>query len=160
MAVLLKRLLHLRRPPEALGRPLGRREASLGTHAGPAVRVRFAPSPTGNLGGRDAAGRGPPSLARPPNVPSESLPVESDWAGSAASLYRGRNRFTRGNFSRCQEFRVYCTVPFLWAPFFFCVYSKCVLSTKCFRRWGTVDMEKVGPPLPRSLHCSGCNKHV
>ncbi|XP_032460483.1 probable glutamate--tRNA ligase, mitochondrial isoform X2 [Phocoena sinus] len=53
MAVLLKRLLHLRRPPEALGRPLGRREASLGTHAGPAVRVRFAPSPTGflHLGG-------------------------------------------------------------------------------------------------------------
>ncbi|XP_026982441.1 nondiscriminating glutamyl-tRNA synthetase EARS2, mitochondrial isoform X1 [Sagmatias obliquidens] len=53
MAVLLKRLLHPRRPPEALGRPLGRREASLGTHAGPAVRVRFAPSPTGflHLGG-------------------------------------------------------------------------------------------------------------
>ncbi|XP_030727349.1 nondiscriminating glutamyl-tRNA synthetase EARS2, mitochondrial isoform X1 [Globicephala melas] len=53
MAVLLKRLLHPRRPLEALGRPLGRREASLGTHAGPAVRVRFAPSPTGflHLGG-------------------------------------------------------------------------------------------------------------
>ncbi|XP_019777415.1 nondiscriminating glutamyl-tRNA synthetase EARS2, mitochondrial isoform X2 [Tursiops truncatus] len=53
MAVLLKRLLHPRRPPEALGRPLRRREASLGTHAGPAVRVRFAPSPTGflHLGG-------------------------------------------------------------------------------------------------------------
>ncbi|XP_033281870.1 probable glutamate--tRNA ligase, mitochondrial isoform X2 [Orcinus orca] len=53
MAVLLKRLLHPRRPPEALGRPLGRREASLGTHVGPAVRVRFAPSPTGflHLGG-------------------------------------------------------------------------------------------------------------
>ncbi|XP_029077719.1 probable glutamate--tRNA ligase, mitochondrial isoform X2 [Monodon monoceros] len=53
MAVLLKRLLHPPRTPEALGRPLGRREASLGTHAGPAVRVRFAPSPTGflHLGG-------------------------------------------------------------------------------------------------------------
>ena len=160
MAVLLKRLLHPRRPPAALGRPLGRREASLDTHAGAAVRVRFAPSPTGNLGGRDAAGRDPPSLARPPNDPSESLPVESDWAGSVASLYRSRNRFTSGSFSHCQKFRVYCTVPFLWAPFFFCVYSKCVLSTKCSRRCDTVDMEKVGPPLPRSLHCSGCNKHV
>ncbi|XP_058892991.1 nondiscriminating glutamyl-tRNA synthetase EARS2, mitochondrial isoform X2 [Kogia breviceps] len=53
MAVLLKRLLRPRRPPAALGRPLGRREASLGTHAGAAVRVRFAPSPTGflHLGG-------------------------------------------------------------------------------------------------------------
>eukprot|EP00070_Physeter_catodon_P047289 XP_028354183.1 probable glutamate--tRNA ligase, mitochondrial [Physeter catodon] len=53
MAVLLKRLLHTWRPPAALGRPLGRREASLGTHAGAAVRVRFAPSPTGflHLGG-------------------------------------------------------------------------------------------------------------
>ncbi|XP_059753650.1 probable glutamate--tRNA ligase, mitochondrial isoform X1 [Balaenoptera ricei] len=53
MAVLLKRLLHPRRPPAALGRPLGRREASLDTHAGAAVRVRFAPSPTGflHLGG-------------------------------------------------------------------------------------------------------------
>ncbi|XP_068421863.1 nondiscriminating glutamyl-tRNA synthetase EARS2, mitochondrial isoform X2 [Eschrichtius robustus] len=53
MAVLLKRLLHPRRPPAALGRPLGRREASLDTHAEAAVRVRFAPSPTGflHLGG-------------------------------------------------------------------------------------------------------------
>eukprot|EP00069_Balaena_mysticetus_P011705 bmy_21414T0 len=53
MAVLLKRLLHPRRHPAALGHPLGRREASLDTHAGAAVRVRFAPSPTGflHLGG-------------------------------------------------------------------------------------------------------------
>ena len=66
MAVLLKRLLQPGRPPAALGRPLGRREASLGTDSGAAVRVRFAPSPTGNHGGRDAAGQGPPSLAHPP----------------------------------------------------------------------------------------------
>ncbi|XP_029805827.1 probable glutamate--tRNA ligase, mitochondrial [Suricata suricatta] len=49
MAVLLKRVLQSARPPAALGRPLGRREASLGTDPGAAVRVRFAPSPTGFL---------------------------------------------------------------------------------------------------------------
>lgn len=79
MAVLLQRLLHPGRSPAALGRLMGRREASLGADPGAAVRVRFAPSPTGNLDGRDAAGRGPPSLARPPNIPNESLPVESGW---------------------------------------------------------------------------------
>lgn len=118
MAVLLKRLLHPGRSPAALGRLMGRREASLGTDPGAAVRVRFAPSPTGNLGGRDAAGRGPPSLARPPNIPNESLPVESDWRGSENSLYRNRNTFTSENYSRCQEFRAYRTVPFLWVPCF------------------------------------------
>ncbi|XP_002926604.1 probable glutamate--tRNA ligase, mitochondrial isoform X1 [Ailuropoda melanoleuca] len=53
MAVLLKRLLQSARRPAALGRPMGRREASLGTDPGAAVRVRFAPSPTGflHLGG-------------------------------------------------------------------------------------------------------------
>uniref|UniRef100_A0A452RQG0 Glutamyl/glutaminyl-tRNA synthetase class Ib catalytic domain-containing protein n=1 Tax=Ursus americanus TaxID=9643 RepID=A0A452RQG0_URSAM len=53
MAVLLKRLLQSARRPAALGRPVGRREASLGTDPGAAVRVRFAPSPTGflHLGG-------------------------------------------------------------------------------------------------------------
>ncbi|GAB5582984.1 probable glutamate--tRNA ligase [Prionailurus iriomotensis] len=53
MAVLLKRLLQSARPPAALGRPVGRREASMGTDPGAAVRVRFAPSPTGflHLGG-------------------------------------------------------------------------------------------------------------
>ncbi|KAM7228206.1 hypothetical protein CapIbe_020660 [Capra ibex] len=53
MAVLLKRLLHPGRSPAALGRLMGRREASLGTDPGAAVRVRFAPSPTGflHLGG-------------------------------------------------------------------------------------------------------------
>ncbi|KAB1263762.1 putative glutamate--tRNA ligase; mitochondrial [Camelus dromedarius] len=53
MAVLLKRLLQTGRPPAALGRRVGRREASLGTDPGAAVRVRFAPSPTGflHLGG-------------------------------------------------------------------------------------------------------------
>ena len=118
MAVLLKRLLHPGRSPAALGRLMGRRGASLGTDPGAAVRVRFAPSPTGNLGGRDAAGRGPPSLARPPNIPNESLPVESDWRGSENSLYRNRNTFTSENYSRCQEFRAYRTVPFLWVPCF------------------------------------------
>nr|XP_005905386.1 PREDICTED: probable glutamate--tRNA ligase, mitochondrial [Bos mutus] len=53
MAVLLKKLLQPGRSPAALGRLMGRREASLGTDPGAAVRVRFAPSPTGflHLGG-------------------------------------------------------------------------------------------------------------
>ncbi|XP_023045109.1 probable glutamate--tRNA ligase, mitochondrial isoform X1 [Piliocolobus tephrosceles] len=53
MAALLGRLLQRGRPSAASGRPVGRREASLGTGPGVAVRVRFAPSPTGflHLGG-------------------------------------------------------------------------------------------------------------
>lgn len=53
MAVLLRRLLQPGRPLAALGRSPGQREASLGTDPGVAVRVRFAPSPTGflHLGG-------------------------------------------------------------------------------------------------------------
>ncbi|KAM9583743.1 nondiscriminating glutamyl-tRNA synthetase EARS2, mitochondrial [Trichechus inunguis] len=53
MAALLKRLLWPGTPPVALGRPVGRREACLSTDSGAAVRVRFAPSPTGflHLGG-------------------------------------------------------------------------------------------------------------
>ncbi|XP_036316148.1 probable glutamate--tRNA ligase, mitochondrial isoform X2 [Pipistrellus kuhlii] len=53
MAVLLRTLLRPGRPPGVLGRSLGRREASLGSGSGAAVRVRFAPSPTGflHLGG-------------------------------------------------------------------------------------------------------------
>ncbi|PNI23179.1 EARS2 isoform 5 [Pan troglodytes] len=47
MAALLRRLLQRERPSAASGRPVGRCEASLGTDAGVAVRVRFAPSPTG-----------------------------------------------------------------------------------------------------------------
>ncbi|PNJ33070.1 EARS2 isoform 12 [Pongo abelii] len=46
MAALLRRLLQRERPSAASGRPVGRREASLGTDPGVAVRVRFAPSPT------------------------------------------------------------------------------------------------------------------
>ncbi|XP_006867261.1 PREDICTED: probable glutamate--tRNA ligase, mitochondrial [Chrysochloris asiatica] len=53
MAALLKRVLRPGRPSAALGCPLGRHEASLGSDSGVAVRVRFAPSPTGflHLGG-------------------------------------------------------------------------------------------------------------
>ncbi|KAM7148911.1 nondiscriminating glutamyl-tRNA synthetase EARS2, mitochondrial isoform 1-T1 [Molossus nigricans] len=53
MAVLLRTLLQSGRFPRVLGRPLGPREATLGTDSGAAVRVRFAPSPTGflHLGG-------------------------------------------------------------------------------------------------------------
>ncbi|XP_037363314.1 probable glutamate--tRNA ligase, mitochondrial [Talpa occidentalis] len=53
MAVLLKRLLRAGRAPAAFGRSVVRLEASLGTEPGAAVRVRFAPSPTGflHLGG-------------------------------------------------------------------------------------------------------------
>ncbi|KAG8513534.1 putative glutamate--tRNA ligase, mitochondrial [Galemys pyrenaicus] len=53
MAVLLKRLLRAGRPQAAFGCPVVRLEASLGTDPGAAVRVRFAPSPTGflHLGG-------------------------------------------------------------------------------------------------------------
>lgn len=53
MAVLLRTLLQPGRFPGVLGRSLGPREATLGTDSGAAVRVRFAPSPTGflHLGG-------------------------------------------------------------------------------------------------------------
>ncbi|KAM5228261.1 nondiscriminating glutamyl-tRNA synthetase EARS2, mitochondrial [Ctenodactylus gundi] len=53
MAALLKSLLRSRTPLVGLGRPRGRREARLGADPGAAVRVRFAPSPTGflHLGG-------------------------------------------------------------------------------------------------------------
>ncbi|XP_006148367.2 probable glutamate--tRNA ligase, mitochondrial [Tupaia chinensis] len=53
MAALLQRLVHPRRPSAALGRPVRRPAASLGAAPGAAVRVRFAPSPTGflHLGG-------------------------------------------------------------------------------------------------------------
>ncbi|XP_060028793.1 probable glutamate--tRNA ligase, mitochondrial isoform X2 [Erinaceus europaeus] len=47
MAVLVKRVLLARRLRAASGDPTGRREASLGIDPGAAVRVRFAPSPTG-----------------------------------------------------------------------------------------------------------------
>lgn len=75
MAMLLRRFLQSRGPLAALGLTVGRHEASLVTDTGAAVRVRFAPSPTGNLGGRDTADPGPPSRARLANVP-EVLPVE------------------------------------------------------------------------------------
>ncbi|XP_016078167.1 PREDICTED: probable glutamate--tRNA ligase, mitochondrial isoform X1 [Miniopterus natalensis] len=53
MATLLRTLLQPGRPLGVLGCFLGRREASVGTDSGAAVRVRFAPSPTGflHLGG-------------------------------------------------------------------------------------------------------------
>ncbi|XP_048187817.1 probable glutamate--tRNA ligase, mitochondrial isoform X3 [Perognathus longimembris pacificus] len=47
MAALLKRLLRTKTVLVAPGLGVGRREASLGTDPGVAVRVRFAPSPTG-----------------------------------------------------------------------------------------------------------------
>ncbi|XP_021092979.1 probable glutamate--tRNA ligase, mitochondrial isoform X2 [Heterocephalus glaber] len=53
MAALWRRLPQPGTLPAALARPMGRREASLGADLGAAVRVRFAPSPTGflHLGG-------------------------------------------------------------------------------------------------------------
>ncbi|KAM6155022.1 nondiscriminating glutamyl-tRNA synthetase EARS2, mitochondrial [Rhynchocyon petersi] len=53
MAALLERRLRLVNLLAVLGRPVGRREASLSTDPGATVRVRFAPSPTGflHLGG-------------------------------------------------------------------------------------------------------------
>ncbi|XP_013360262.1 PREDICTED: probable glutamate--tRNA ligase, mitochondrial isoform X4 [Chinchilla lanigera] len=53
MAALWKRVVQPRTVPAALARPRGWREASLGADLGGAVRVRFAPSPTGflHLGG-------------------------------------------------------------------------------------------------------------
>uniref|UniRef100_A0A8C5Y6T0 Nondiscriminating glutamyl-tRNA synthetase EARS2, mitochondrial n=1 Tax=Microcebus murinus TaxID=30608 RepID=A0A8C5Y6T0_MICMU len=53
MAALLKKLLRRGRPSAALGCRVGLREASLGSDPAAAVRVRFAPSPTGflHLGG-------------------------------------------------------------------------------------------------------------
>ncbi|KAM6166172.1 nondiscriminating glutamyl-tRNA synthetase EARS2, mitochondrial [Erethizon dorsatum] len=53
MAALWKKVLQPGTLPAALARPVGWREASLGADLGGAVRVRFAPSPTGflHLGG-------------------------------------------------------------------------------------------------------------
>ncbi|XP_003477863.2 nondiscriminating glutamyl-tRNA synthetase EARS2, mitochondrial isoform X2 [Cavia porcellus] len=53
MAALWKRVLHPGTVPVTLARPMGWREASLSADVGGAVRVRFAPSPTGllHLGG-------------------------------------------------------------------------------------------------------------
>uniref|UniRef100_A0A8W4FNL5 Uncharacterized protein n=1 Tax=Sus scrofa TaxID=9823 RepID=A0A8W4FNL5_PIG len=59
MAVLVKRLLQPGRHLAALGRPLGGCEASLSSDPGAAVRVRFAPSPTGSGIQRSSRKKGP-----------------------------------------------------------------------------------------------------
>lgn len=133
MAVLLKKLLHPGRSPAALGRLMGRREASLGTDPGAAVRVRFAPSPTGNLGGRDAAGRGPPSLARPPNIPNESLPVGSDWRGSVRPHYAELEICLRAKIIRVARNFMLIVLYHFFGFLFSCVFNKCLLSTACSR---------------------------
>jgi hypothetical protein len=74
MAAPLKRLLLAEPHVVALGHRVGRREASLGPDPGAPVRVRFAPSPTGNPNGRDAARRSPPSRPRPRKFQKQSLP--------------------------------------------------------------------------------------
>lgn len=75
MAAPLRRLLLAEPHVVALGHRVGRREASLGPDPGAPVRVRFAPSPTGNPDGRDAARRSPPSRPRPPRkFQKQSLP--------------------------------------------------------------------------------------
>lgn len=95
MAVFWRRLLRGRRPA---GRPGGRREASQGAEPGAAVRVRFAPSPTGNLGGRHAAGPRPTVPPLPPKV-LEGIPFRwgpigrgrRDPASRSARPGRGRD---------------------------------------------------------------------
>lgn len=74
MAALRKSLLLAGPHVGALGHRVGRREASLGPDPGVTVRVRFAPSPTGNPDGRDAARRSPPSRPRPRKFQKQSLP--------------------------------------------------------------------------------------
>lgn len=65
MAALLKRLLRADPRAVALGHSVGCREASLGPDPGATVRVRFAPSPTGNPGGRDARAAAHPPVSAP-----------------------------------------------------------------------------------------------
>lgn len=74
MAAPLRRLLLAEPHVVALGHRVGRREASLGPDLGAPVRVRFAPSPTGNPDGRDAARCSPPSRPRPPPKVPETVP--------------------------------------------------------------------------------------
>lgn len=87
MAALRKSLLLAGPHVGALGHRVGPREASLGPDPGVTVRVRFAPSPTGNPDGRDAARRSPPSRPRPPKVP-ETVP---SGVVSATPFYRDGN---------------------------------------------------------------------
>lgn len=77
MAVLLRRLLQPGRPPAALGRSLGQREANLCTDPGATVRVRFAPSPTGNLGDVTLQAEAHRPVPAPRMFPNEPFPVES-----------------------------------------------------------------------------------
>lgn len=108
MAVLVKRLLQPGRHLAALGRPLGGCEASLSSDPGAAVRVRFAPSPTGNLIGRDAAGRGPQDLL-PPNPRSQTNPFR--WSQTGRDV---RSRFTEAETDLGAEvFRVARTFGFV-----------------------------------------------
>lgn len=152
MAALLRRLLQPGRPPAALGRSLGRREASLGIDPGAAVRVRFAPSPTGNLGGRVAAGRGPLSRARPPNAlertPSGGVRLGGQCDPILQRLKQAHERklLASPGVSLCS---LGCTVSFG----LFHVFGKCVRSRNCqaLLRWRTVVTEKV-EPLLLSLH--------
>lgn len=146
MAALLRRLLRPDGPPAALGRSLGRREASLGIDPGAAVRVRFAPSPTGNLGGRDAAGRGPLSRARPPNAlertPSGGVRLGGQCDPILQRLKQAHERklLALPRVSLCP---LVCTVSFG----LFHVFGKCVRSRKCqaLLRWRTVVPRKWGP---------------
>lgn len=150
MAVLLRTLRQPRRYPGVLERSLGPREATLGTDSGAAVRVRFAPSPTGNLTGYGAAGRDPPSRARPPNVPERapSGGVRLGGGGQRDPILRRqkqvheRKLLALPGMSLCL---LDCTISFR----LFHVVNKCVLSTDCrvLFRCGKVTIEKVGPLL-------------
>lgn len=146
MAVLLRRLLQPGRPSAAAGRSLGPHEAGLCADPGATVRVRFAPSPTGNPGGRDAAGRGPPARARPPKV------LERAVSGGVA-LGGPRDRMSpsgAGAGARAEVTRLasYFLVSVGLSRLFH-VVSKRVLSGTCqglFRRQ-TAAPEKAGPLL-------------
>lgn len=129
MAVLLRTLLRPGRPAGVLGRSLGRREASLGAGSGAAVRVRFAPSPTGNLRGRVAAGRSPSSGARPRNVFRRTPSGGVGLGGQRDPILQGQKRARSGNGWPCQAFRsvLGCTASFGLA--FTCSVRVCSVHT-------------------------------
>lgn len=88
MAALLERLLRAGPRAVAPGHQVGRREAGLGPDPGATVRVRFAPSPTGNPGGRDARARA--ASLRPVPAP-RNVPETAPSGVGATPFYRDGN---------------------------------------------------------------------
>lgn len=116
MAELLRTLLHPGRSPGVLRRSLGWREASLGIGSEAAVRVRFAPSPTGNLRACDATGQSPSCGARPQNVFRRTFSGGGREGGQRDPILQGqkqiqeRKLFALSGISLCL---LGCTISFV-----------------------------------------------